>query len=623
MIGTVIGNYRVIDTLGAGGMGAVYKAVDVMLEREVALKVLRSELADQPELAERFRTEAIILARLNHPHIATLYGLSREGGRLFMVMEFVPGETLENLLKRQKVVAPTTAARWCCEVLDAMAYAHRRGVVHRDIKPANLMLTEERAVKVMDFGIARVLGSAHQTQFGHVIGTANYMAPEQIRGQEVDGRTDLYALGIVLYQLVTGTTPFAGRNEFAMMAAQVTEAPLPPSARVAAVPAWLDAAILRAMAKSAGDRFQSAMEFRRALESGMRSAPEDDVESPTVAEVPDRPGTPLVLQNAPEAPRPAALVAEPPETPRGGAVPPTRMAGPKPTRMAAPPPPTRLARFAERASLASGGLLDRYGWRAWVGLGAASLVVIAAAVALAVWLASGPASAPARHETSAQGGTAAVPLAGGTDKVSQGSSPSSPPAPQETRVGLPPADSTPAPVGGARPPVVREPSGPADRPRGVAPAPPSAPPQAPVDARPGPDPKGTAAGEPARPAAEPIVFEGVQLLVNASSQVDAVLTLFPDHLAITDEDGAMLKEVRYQSIVGAEYEETHEIKKPSSGAFGALKGALSKGGQLFGAGKHWLSVRTAGEPVVVRLGRSYSDVLPAFERLSGVKVAGR
>ena len=199
MIGAQILNYRIVEKLGDGGMGSVYKAVDVMLEREVALKFLRPELAEQPDLVERFRSEAVVLARLTHQNVASLFGLHRHGNDFFMAMEYVPGKTVEALLKQNGRLSVEHASQVASHVLHALDYAHRHGVVHRDIKSANIIVTPGGNVKVMDFGIARVLGTERRTRVGFVVGTIGYMAPEQIQGLDVDGRTDIYAVGVVLY----------------------------------------------------------------------------------------------------------------------------------------------------------------------------------------------------------------------------------------------------------------------------------------------------------------------------------------------------------------------------------------------------------------------------------------
>ena len=226
MIGRTVGKYRIIDRLGRGGMGTVYKAVDETLDREVAIKVLNPDLTDS-ELLKRFRAEAVTLARLNHPGIATLYELHRQDDDLLMVMEFVRGETFHDLSERLGPLAPPQAAHLCMQVLDALAHAHRAGVVHRDLKPANLMVSETGAVKVMDFGIARVLGTEHFTHGGYMMGTPAYMAPEQVMGRDVDARADLYAIGVVVYRLLSGQLPFEADTAIAMVQKQISDPPTP------------------------------------------------------------------------------------------------------------------------------------------------------------------------------------------------------------------------------------------------------------------------------------------------------------------------------------------------------------------------------------------------------------
>src|SRR6187431_213358 len=226
MVGQNIGKYRVLDRVGRGGMGTVYRAIDETLHREVAIKVLNAELND-PEVAKRFRSEAITVARLSHPGIATIYELFEYDGQWLMVMEFVRGETLENMIARMGALSAQRAAEFCMQALAALAHAHSMGVVHRDLKPANLMITENGSVKVMDFGIARVSGSEHLTNAGFMMGTPAYMAPEQVQGGEVDARADLYAMGVVFYRLATAALPFKGETPFAMAQSQLTTPPTP------------------------------------------------------------------------------------------------------------------------------------------------------------------------------------------------------------------------------------------------------------------------------------------------------------------------------------------------------------------------------------------------------------
>jgi serine/threonine-protein kinase len=383
MIGTTVGNYRIVERLGDGGMGSVYRAVDEMLDREVAIKVLRSELARQAALIERFRQEAKALARLSHPRIATLHGLEKHGDDLLMVMEYVRGDTLEAIVERSGRIAWPRAAELCIAVLDALDHAHDMGVVHRDIKPANVMLSRSGAVKVMDFGIARVMGRSRQTQFGHSVGTPMYMSPEQLRGEEVDGRADLYAVGAVLFELVTGRMAFDADSDYRLMMMQLHEPPPAPSALVPDVPAVIDAIVLRAMQKRAEDRYPGAPAFAAALRDALATA------------------------NAP-APRPVAPATRLAESARetaehhasdhpGATTPATRLASDTPaaplasdaaassTRLAASEsvaPATRLATPDVRIgapSRASGRLRD---WRLWSG--AAAFLIAAALSARAL-----------------------------------------------------------------------------------------------------------------------------------------------------------------------------------------------------------------------------------------------
>jgi len=266
MIGERIGHLRVIASIGVGGMGAVWHAVDELLDRHVALKVIRPELMSRPGLAERFRSEAIVLARLQHPCIAALYGLEKRGDEYVMVMEFVDGQTLDDRLAREGALSWPEATRITRAVLDALDHAHESGVIHRDIKPANVMITRAGRVKVMDFGIARLVGAQRQTRTGAAVGTPSYMSPEQLLGQEVDGRADVYAVGTLLYELTTGHLPFEVEGDYLRMIAQLQQVPALPSTHNAALPAGLDLIIARALQKEPEDRYATSGDFRDALE---------------------------------------------------------------------------------------------------------------------------------------------------------------------------------------------------------------------------------------------------------------------------------------------------------------------------------------------------------------------
>lgn len=265
MIGQIVGNYKILQALGEGGVGMVYKGVDTMLDREVAIKVLRPELASQTSVVERFRSEAVTLAKLSHPNIATLFSLFRHGTDLIMVMEFVRGESLEAIIQRRGKLAAEETIPFFCQALDGINHAHEVGIIHRDIKPSNMILTENGTLKVLDFGIARLLGSSRMTRVGNIIGTLEYMSPEQVRGEETDARSDIYALGMMLYELLTGRLPFESDNEFALMKMQTEQMPALPRSLNPDISPEIEAAIMRAVSKNANHRFQNAGEFLQTL----------------------------------------------------------------------------------------------------------------------------------------------------------------------------------------------------------------------------------------------------------------------------------------------------------------------------------------------------------------------
>lgn len=266
MIGSVIGTYRVEACLGTGGMGTVYRGVDVMLDRPVAIKVLKPELVNNPQLIERFRTEAVLLAKLNHPNIATLYGFLPIGPQQFaMVMELLPGTSLDAWLRQHGAMPLGQAVAIFSGILDAIGHAHRQGIIHRDIKPSNVMVLPDGTPKVMDFGIARALGSSHQTRVGAIVGTLEYMSPEQIQGKETDARSDIYALGILLYEMLTGRVPFVADSEYALLQAHIHTLPPPPQVFTPSIPETVAQVILHALEKDPQRRFQTAEEFKLAL----------------------------------------------------------------------------------------------------------------------------------------------------------------------------------------------------------------------------------------------------------------------------------------------------------------------------------------------------------------------
>lgn len=268
--GQQIGDYRILQELGAGGMGKVFKVQNVISDRLEAMKVLLPDLSGNTELADRFLREIKVQASLEHPNIARLHTAMRDGNQLLMLMEFVEGRTVESLFTPERPL-PLDYAVWCSmQVLSALGYAHERGIVHRDIKPSNMMLTSQGQIKLLDFGIARVVNDPSLTQTRQTMGSLFYMSPEQINGQPVDSRSDLYSLGISLYQMVTGRKPFEGTSEFSIMAAHMQQQSIPPIQIDPAMPQALNDVILRAMAKDANQRYQSAGEFYAALDGVLR-----------------------------------------------------------------------------------------------------------------------------------------------------------------------------------------------------------------------------------------------------------------------------------------------------------------------------------------------------------------
>jgi predicted Ser/Thr protein kinase len=266
MTGTEISNYRILEKLGEGGMGVVYKAVDVNLDRTVAIKALNTELTGNPELEQRFRGEARAQANLNHTNLATLYALVIENGKPWMVMEYIEGETFDHMVQRRGPIPALEAIPLFRQALLGIGYAHRMGIVHRDIKPSNMMLNQQGIVKVMDFGIAKVLGSRGMTKTGTQMGTAFYMSPEQVLNKGVDIRSDIYSLGVTLYEMLTANVPFGGDSDYQIMTDHVNTPPPLLTRFYPYVPAGVQNAVLKSLEKNPDARFQTVEEFGAALE---------------------------------------------------------------------------------------------------------------------------------------------------------------------------------------------------------------------------------------------------------------------------------------------------------------------------------------------------------------------
>lgn len=263
--GSMVGRYLTLSRIGVGGMGIVYRAHDTELNRTVALKVLPPALSKYPEYLKRFHTEAQAQARLNSPHVVTLHELMDHPVGKVLVLEYVEGETLENRLRHYGPLSVPEAVRVFEQAMRGVEHIHRAGVVHRDLKPSNIFITRDGEVKLMDFGIAQLMDKHDPSQNGAMVGTLLYISPEQINGRETDGRSDVYTLGISLFEAVTGRLPFERRTDYALMHAHVQENPPSPKEFQRRLPRELEAVILKAIAKDPNRRYQTVTEFRAAL----------------------------------------------------------------------------------------------------------------------------------------------------------------------------------------------------------------------------------------------------------------------------------------------------------------------------------------------------------------------
>jgi serine/threonine protein kinase len=375
--GTLSGRYEIGERLGSGGMSNVYQATDRILERTVAVKVLAEHLSDDERFVARFRREALAVAKLIHPNIVQVYDTGVDESRHFIVMEYVEGRSGAQILKRQPRLDPETAAEIGLQACAGLDYAHRRGIIHRDVKPGNLMVDGEpvhggpMTVKLTDFGIARALAQTRITQVGSVVGTAAYLAPEQVRGEEATPATDVYALGVVLYQFLTGRLPYEGSTLAELAVRQQNERPLPPSTYNDEVPESLGGAVLRALEGDVSRRYKSADELAEGLRLGLGG---EDVTLPL-----EEGAGPTRVLGGETATRPLERTERTELRPAS----PTRR--PEARRTPAPPPPAAAAPSGPRRRGAFSRLVR-------FTLATVALVLIAAAVAAAVIMATDQAS---------------------------------------------------------------------------------------------------------------------------------------------------------------------------------------------------------------------------------------
>ena len=323
-----LGRYQIVSEVGKGAMGTVYKAIDPLIERTVAIKAINLDLSKE-ELAsfeERFYREAKSAGQLSHPNIVTIYDIGETDNVAYIAMEFLEGQSLRELLDSGAVLAIDRISRIAAQVAEGLAYAQKHGIVHRDIKPANIVITRSGVVKITDFGIAH-MPSASRTQAGMVLGSPKYMSPEQVVGKTVDGRSDVFSLGVMLYEMLTGQSPFAGDNISTIMYRILNETPLNPSIVNARIPLAFDTIITKALAKRPEDRYQTAKEMARDLKNypSLNPAapvrqiyPKNDLKKSARDDVSHVPASPLfhdelvTILKAPDSP--SELIGESPQT---------------------------------------------------------------------------------------------------------------------------------------------------------------------------------------------------------------------------------------------------------------------------------------------------------------------
>ncbi|MEV7182771.1 protein kinase [Kitasatospora sp. NPDC093102] len=415
MIGRALnGRYELVGMLGVGGMATVWRGVDRVLGRQVAVKVLNGGLADDPRFAERFSREAQHAAMLVHPRIVMVFDSGVDQGTPFIVMELVNGRSLAALLAEQRTLPVERAVGIAAAVCEALSVAHAAGLVHRDIKPGNIMITDDGGVKVVDFGIARAGSSSNLTQTASVLGTAAYLSPEQATASALDGRTDLYAVGCVLTEMLTGATPFTAETPVAIAFKHVSEQPPAPSARRPGLPPALDAAVLRLLAKNPADRPAGAAAARAEI---LGTVPGLMVGDPTAELLASAGAAGVATQLLPPvpfspAPNQQHTTVLPPQPPAA-----TSVMAPIPVRAPAPAPAPAPAR-SRRKPLVFGAL------------GVAGLAGVAALALTAFDEPAGNAAAakPAAATTSTTPAATPAPKASATATSSAPTTPSAPPA---------------------------------------------------------------------------------------------------------------------------------------------------------------------------------------------------
>jgi serine/threonine-protein kinase len=579
MVGTIVGTYRLEERLGDGGLGVVYRAVDRASGREAAFRVFAREVSADAMLADRLRAMAPVLKKLHHPNIAAVFELVNLGADLALFLEFVPGASLEKVRQPTGRLDTNVSVSCAVQVLRALEFAHAAGVLHHALRPGNVMVTRQGSVKVLDFGIGHAFGANRKTREDRLLAVLGYLAPEQIQNQPGDARADIYAVGVLLYEMLTGRLPFDQTTEFALRQAHLSEPPVAPRTLVPGLPEWLDQAVLRALAKNPASRYQNATEFRAVLEAALGLST-----SREAAIVRQRDGA-QVETFAAAPPIPAPPAAARPAVAHGG--------GPAETATTAAPP--AQVRRATRGTM----------------LAVASIIAIAGLAAATVYLSTrGPSSPPADDAVPAaeQAANVPAPAVAGAPAVEAPPAPevppgaSRPPAPSATSdaPSAPGADQGPARRPQAKPAAGRKTAAPVPAP-GVVP--PVTPPPAAATAAPAAPPPATAEKMP------DVSYSKVKLVTQVGSSertTDVVLLFSDDRLNVTPAGGgAALRTVRYSEITAASYSKAQKKRL----------GFIS-------SSQHLLEIDTAGDPLLLRLDRSNVEpILASIEARTGQAVS--
>ena len=577
MLGTIVGTYRLETLLGDGGLGAVYRAVDAASGKEAAFRVFTREVSADAMLADWLRAMAPALKKLQHPNIAAFFELVSLGPDLALFLEFVRGASLESVRQPGGRLETNVSVSCAVQVLRALEFAHSAGVLHHALRPSNVMVTRQGTVKVLDFGIGHAFGANRKTREDRLLTVLAYLAPEQIQNQPGDARSDIYSVGVLLYELLTGTLPFDHKTEFALRQAHLSEPPAAPRTIAPGLPEWLDQAVLRALAKNPASRYQNATEFRAVLEAalGLSTSREaaivrqrDGAHDQTFAAAPPIPAL---------SPKPADAA-------------PAWSAAPAPWPSAFPAAET-VASAAPRAPVPPASR------RTSLGIIASSVLVLGLAAGGAYLWTRGPEPlAPADAMPETEDASADPSPGSGAAEAPPAEAPSLGAAPAET-----PRPPAPVRKTQAEPVAGQKPQGPA--PAGTSKrtvTPPAAAPSA-----------ATSAVPPASKAEKlpDMSYRKVRLITQAGSSeksTDVVLLFSDDRLSVTPSGGgAALRTVRYAEITAASYSKAQKRR------LGFIKSA-----------QHLLELETAGEPLLLRLDNdNVQAILASIEARTGQAVS--